>query len=216
MAITTGFNAEKNKSTIQGVISAYNKVIMQTYYNFDSKFVDQLAKSWASKSAVDFYSAVKTDVDQLNSSIAKQYKNIVDVLNDVSSKWAKTTGDVSAYSNITFDPAVKVLKDGVLKENINGDRGVDDAGCAQAIASLKTILQEAKSALNETKRAVADSGYIGGSQQSSLTASIEGIKTILETSYEKIINAANKAIGDTKDAYGTFAGKVSDAFSGKE
>ena len=72
-----------------------------------------------------------------------------------------------------------------------------------------------KSALNETKSAIADSGFVGGSQQTNLNNSIESIRKSVRTNTSTISEQTTKLIDKTIADYGSIASEASNAFSGQ-
>ena len=212
MAITTGFEAEKVNDSINSLINCYNNLIRITFTEFEDNFIATLATSWASQDAVDAYKTFKQNEDNLNRSIRDSYGNYIKTMNDAGKMWATGT-NTSTYRSVLFNPTIEELDSEGLHENIGGNRGVDDAGCEAALSILQDLSTKAHTILDDTKKSVLDSGFIGGNQQEAINNSIDKIKRKIESNYNEIVVIINKSVRETKERYGSLARTVTSKIS---
>ena len=206
-----GYNAEEVNNAINNVQSGYNTLIRAlTTVNQDS-FIDAFANIWASEQAQTFFGAYKTDISNLVEGINKIYESIVDAMNKAASILASTSG--STWANKVFEQAKCDLNVEVIKDNLNGVKGIDLDKAPDVLKELDSILVLLKAGLLFTKSAVDSSGFVGGGMQEQLILSIKNVEENINTAFDDIKVSVNSAIQETVNAYSMDATKISEGFT---
>lgn len=208
-----GFDPEKVKSSINGVVMAYDELFTALQGKMQTEFVNAMADKWACNQAITFFKgAFKPSVDGLLNSVNVCFQSVVSSMNTAAQAWAQDTA--TAYSATPIEIRTQKVDVECILENINGIRGIDVNLTSSVVAKLQSIASECESALTKAQQAVNDCGFIGGSQASALTNSLGTIKTKISTSVEEISTAAKTAIDNTVAQYTDTEGAISQAFNG--
>lgn len=209
----TGFDPTVVGSSISGVVSAYNNLYAAINTEMQSKFFQGMSDKWACQYAQDFFAQAKTAIDALIKASNTTFESVVSSMNSAGQKWAAETG--TTFTPTTFSTNASTIDSSCILENIGGVRGIDlQSADSTAQTSLSSILNNADTALSEAKNAVASCGFIGGSQQANITASLETIRNNAHSSIDALSNDMKTAISQTVTQYGDTEGKVSAAFAG--
>ena len=208
----TGFDPEVVNQAIRNVKSAYESLIEVIGDRMQNEFVVGMQDKWACTQAKNFFeNNFKPAIDSIIKSSNSTFESVVTSMNSAGQAWASQTE--SSYSPQSFTPLSKTIDAGVIMENIGGVRGVDK-DAAQSIADkLPGLSEAARTALTDAQTAVQNSGFIGGSQQENLVASLGQIKTAIYGIIDKVTGETESAIRDTVQAYGDLGGKVAEAFA---
>lgn len=209
----TGFDPEVVSTSIGNVNTAYESLMTAMHTNVNT-FVSDMGTMWACQKAIDFFATFKEVADSNLKGAFDTFQNVVDAMNSAARAWA--TSCDTAYSNKDFVASVAQTIDvSPIKENIDGVRGIDVENTETKVSDLNTILTDVSTALGDAKTAVTTCGFVGGDQASSLSSSLDTIKSKLEDVVEQFKLDVETAIDDTVAAYGDTAGKISDAFTVK-
>ena len=209
-----GFDPSIVKSSINNVQKAYDDLTKVICGDVQSQFVTPMGECWACNEAISFFGSFKSSIDSIIDNTDRVCRSIVESMNDAAKNWAATTN--TSWGNVSFSQTSKKIDVSPIKENINGVRGVDDGKAADAVSKLTgSIKASADSALESLSNAVSNCGFIGGSQQASLTSAINTIKSNLNSAIVDVSSAANKGITATIENYGKLSQNVSNAFPGQ-
>lgn len=209
-----GFNSEEVKKSINGVQKAYDGLCVSLGSTTQSKFVSVMANEWACKEAQDFFGKVNTAVESLRKDIDKVFGSVVDSMNSAGKAWAARTGNQAVYSSISFAASSQKIDVSVIKENINGDRGITPGASNKAKTGLSAIKNSADSNLTSAVNAVKTSGFLGGNQQNDLENALKTIKKNIDTAIENLNSELDKAINSTNQNYTDLSTTVSSGFNG--
>lgn len=210
----TGFDPSAVNATIKKVNDAYGKLIHVLGDQVQNRFVGGMQDKWACNQAQQFFNeSFKPAMDSLITSSTSTFNNVVDSINSAASAWAERTK--SQYSKKAFSPINKKINTSVIRENINGVRGIDLQNASTVAAELIKISSEASQALSEAQAAVRGCGFIGGNQEANLVGSLEKIKNNIDKLTQEATGQTKKAIESTIAEYSDLEGKVSQAFSGQ-
>lgn len=209
----TGYNEQAVTGSVKGVITAYNK-LFDALSNESQNFINEMGRYWACEQAQEFFNqAFKPSTDELIKDVNTTYESVVSTMNFYAQKYANRMK--GPYTPVNFNSSIKSMDTGAILTNIGGVRGVDETSAKLTLKKLTTMLSNVESALNETKRAIANSGFVGGSQQTNLDNSIESIRKSVRTNTSTITEQTTKLIDKTIADYGSIATEASNAFSGQ-
>lgn len=207
----TGFNPDLVATSINGVISAYNDLGEALITQTQSDFVGGMADKWACNNAQKFFTeGLKPSVDSLMTTSNEVFESVVKAMNSAAEAWASDSK--TEYSPVSFTPNTTKIDVSSIQENIGGVRGIDLEGTPSVVSKLSTIMSQAESALNSTKAAVENSGFVGGAQQANLSASLDLIKTNIGNAANELTSAITTAIDQTVEQFGDTRGKIEQAF----
>ncbi len=216
MALTTGFQPEVVRVSIDRVKSAYAELIEVLGGKMQTEFVAGMADKWACTDAVNFFNqAFKPTIDSLIKSSNTTFESVVVSMNSGAYNWAVNTGDESAYQQSEFEVISKEIDASIIQNNIGGVIGIDLVSAQTVASKLPLLAEEAKTALVKTLQAVQDCGFIGGNQASNLINSLNIIKNNIDKAVQDITSASKKAIEATIQKYSDTEGRISQAFAGE-
>lgn len=208
----TGFNPDVVNRSINAVSAAYRELNTQLQNEMQTKFVSGMSDKWACENAVKFFQeAFKPSVDEIITSSNRVFQSVADAMNSAGRAWASSTG--SAYSPAQFSVNETKISIDSIKENINGVRGIDLQNSISVINQLPVIANAAGQALTNAQRAVAECGFMGGSQQGNLDASLRTIKEKINSAVSDLTEKAKQAMEQTVSTYQDTEGQVAKAFS---
>lgn len=206
----TGFDPELVTSSINKIQNSYNELIAAIGTDMQNQFVNGMQDKWACADAQTFFNNFKSTIDSLITNSNNTFESVVNAMNSAARAWADQTG--STWSAKQFSRNDIKMDITGIKENIGGVRGVDLQ--ATAISDkLPTIAEAAGRALDNSKSAVINCGFVGGTSEADLVNSLEQIKTSINNAVSQISNDCKKAIETTTQNYSTLEVSVSDAFS---
>lgn len=216
MALTTGFQPEVVRASVDRVKSAYAELIEVLGGKIQTEFVVGMSDKWACTDAVNFFTlAFKPTIDSLIKSSNETFQSVVDSMNSGAHNWAINTGDESKYQTNTFEVIPKEIDASIIRDNIGGVIGIDLV-LAQTVASkLPQLAEAAKDALVKTLQAVQECGFIGGNQAPNLINSLNTIKNNIDKAVQDITSTSKKAIDETIQKYSDTEGRISQAFAGE-
>lgn len=208
-----GFDPDKVRVSINGVISAYNDLYASLRGKMQAEFVNGMADKWACNQAITFFrNAFKPSIDNLLLNVNNCLGSVVVSMNQAAQAWAADTQ--TSYSPITLDLDTTKIDVECIVENINGIRGIDVNLTSSVVSKLQTIVSECDAALTKAQQAVNDCGFIGGNQAEALSNSLATIKTNISATIEEVSMAAKTAIDNTIAQYTDTEGAISQAFNG--
>lgn len=205
-----GYNSDDVIDSINSIQSAYNDLIQAVGLDMQSQFVNAMQDKWYCKYAQDAFETVKKNIDGTVANANYCFSDVVDRMNRAASNYAENTG--TAWSNIQFKSNNFKLDVSCIKENVNGNRGVDPEANA-VVAQLPSICNSAVNALSAAQNAVQRSGFLGGDTASQLNTSLGNIKSKLESDFSFITNDCKKAIEQTVQTFNTNTANIATDFS---
>lgn len=211
----TGFNPLQVQSAVDRVMSSYNDLSQAVINETQQKFVTPMGQQWACTEAQQWFEQFKTTINSIETQITNVFESVISSMNSAGAAWAQRTGGTS-FVQKSFSPFGTQVNTEAIQENINGVRGIDKAQATETVKTLKVVAQHASDALAAAKQAVSSSGFIGGDQEATLIASLEKIKTNIDSTLEQLSTSATTAIQNTVTSYGDQEGKISSSFAGGE
>ena len=210
----TGFDPAIVQTSMNNFISAANDTMDVLCGKFQSQFVDKMAGLWACSNAQKFFNeSVKPAMDKLTKDANNVFTSVVNSMKTAGQNWASQTG--AAFSAPAYTSTRKELDTSVIKENINGVRGIDLTSATTVSNSLAIINGAAEGALSRAVSAVQNCGFIGGESAANLLASLNTIKTNLNSTLTNCNAQMKTAITNTINNYENTEGKIAQAFAGK-
>lgn len=207
----TGFDPELVTASINKVQNAYNELLAAIGTDMQNQFVNGMQDKWACNDAQTFFNSFKATIDSLITNSNNTFESVVNSMNSAAKAWAEQTG--TTWSGKQFSRNDLKMDITGIKENIGGVRGVD-LQATEISGKLPTIAEAAGRALDNSKAAVSNCGFIGGTSETDLINSLERIKTSINEAVTQISNDCQKAIENTTKNYSTLEVNVSAAFSG--
>lgn len=208
----TGFNPDVVNSSINSVKQSYEKLINILGDEMQNQFVVGMSDKWACADAQAFFNdAFKPAIDNLITCINVTFGDVFTAMNQAAQAWTMNTD--ATFSPVSFSAIDKKIDTSIIRENIDGIRGIDLATASDVAAKLLTISDNAQQALTSAQQAVEDCGFVGGNQASSLIATLGVIKSKISTASQEISSEAKRAIDGTVARYSNTEGKISEAFS---
>ena len=216
MALSSGFNPVLVTNAINGVNKAHAALMRTLVDGVNNQFITPMSNSWACQEAVDFFKEFKTSMDDLVSKADSTLQSVVDTMNQGGVNWANKTGNAGAYSKVSFTNYSGRVSVDAVKENIGDVRGVDPAAARSALVTFASLGMNADAALSTAVNAVASCGFLGGSQQANITASLNKIKKDIKETFDSYTNQTKEHVNDTIDKYGEMETKTADTFNVSE
>ena len=211
----TGFDPTIVQSSMKNFISAANDVMEVLCNKFQNQFVDKMAGLWACKNAQNYFTnSVKPSMDSLTLDADKIFNSVIKSMQDAGNNWASRTGAI--FSAPTYVSRRKALDVSGIKENIGGVRGIDLSSATTVSTAMSYINGAAESALSRAVSAVQNCGFIGGESAANLLASLNKIKTNINTTFTNCNSQMKTAITNTVNNYENTEGKIAQAFAGQE
>jgi len=215
VALTTGFNPDEIRSSIGKVNDAYANLCTVLGSDFQNKFISLMSQNWACQEAQNFFNnAVNPTMTDIRKSIDTIFESVVTAMDSAAYNWAMQTGNDGVYTRSSYNRYGQSIDVSIIRENINGVRGINEACMSEGEAVLQTIVSKSSMALDDAINGVSVSGFIGGDQQASLTNALEKIKSNIETSITNLTSELKSAVDETIAKYSNTGVNVSSAFGG--
>ena len=206
----TGFDPVAVTTSITKIQSSYDSLMQALINDTQTKFVDEMAKVWACKQAQEFFNGpFITSIEELATGVTEIFESVVNSMNSTAGLWAARTG--TTYTKKTFVPNNSKLNVSVIKENLNGVRGIDEPRAQEIKEALK--ITNIDSALDSAKAAVANCGFLGGEEE--LITTLGTIKNNVSTTIAKVLEATQSYINSTLVVYGDAVEKAKANFRGE-
>ena len=210
----TGFDPAIVQTSMNNFISAANDTMDVLCTKFQTQFVDKMAGLWACSNAQKYFNeSVKPAMDKLTNDANNVFASVVNSMKTAGQNWANQTG--ATFSAPTYTSIRKELDTSVIKENINGVRGIDLASASTVSNSLAIINGAAEGTLSRAVSAVQNCGFIGGESAANLLASLNAIKTNLNSTLANCNTQMKTAINNTISNYENTEGQIAQAFAGE-
>ena len=211
----TGFDPDVVCTSMNSVINAAHEVLDVLCSKFQAQFVDRMAELWACSNAQNFFlNSVKPAMDNLTNDANNVFISVVDAMRDAGNNWAAETG--ASFSAPSFVSNRKTLDVSSIQENINGVRGIDLAAATIVSNALSVLNAAAETALGNAVSAVQSCGFIGGTSAANLLASLNAIKTNINSTFSTCSASLKNAITETATSYKDTEGRIAQAFAGQE
>ncbi len=211
----TGFDPSIVQTSMNNVIAAANDVMDVLCNKFQAQFVDKMSELWACNDAQNFFrNSVKPAMDNLTNDANNIFVSVINAMRDAGNNWAAETG--ATFSPPSYTSNRKAVDISSIQENINGVRGIDLSAATTVSSALAIINGAAESALSRAVSAVQSCGFIGGTSAANLLASLNTIKTNINTTFTNCSASLKTAINNTTTNYKDTEGKIAQAFAGQE
>ena len=209
-----GFNPSVVTNSINQVKNAYRAYMDAMNTGIQNRFVKPMESVWAAQDAYDFFNNnYKPAIDGLYNAVEASLSSVVEVMSKEAANWAATTGNAATFTTIAHESIPNASNvDGIQKE-IGGNIFIDENQANSISAVLPQLGSEAETALNQAVQAVATCGFLGGQQQSSLTASLTKIKNDAKNIVDSLVHGAEQGIKNTVSAYNTQATNASSSMT---
>ena len=175
-----------------------------------SQFVNEMQDKWYCTYAQNAFDTIKNNIDGTVAYANYCFSDVVEKMNKAARSYAENTG--TEWSNIQFRSNNFKLDVSCIKENLNGNRGVDPEANA-VVAKLPSICNSAVSALSAAQKAVQRSGFLGGDTASQLIESLASIRSKLEKDFSFITDDCKNAIERTVQTFNTNTANIATDFS---
>ena len=208
----TGYDPSTVSTAIDNVNSSYTAILTALVDTNKSSFVDPMSAIWGSPQAKKFFTDYKNVITSMCTEVTNVFKSVVESMSSAASSLASIAG--ASWGAKELSAVTKELDVSCIKEDIGGVIGIDQQQATSIASQLDTILQAVRTALQEARTAVSNSGFVGGEMQSSLLSSLIKIDTNISNSFTEVKSQVVQAIQETVDTYTTTSTNVSSAFGG--
>lgn len=215
MAVTTGYNEEEVIATLEKVKGCYDKVISLLIGDMQASFVSPLSDAWFSENAQIFMTSFKEAIEKEAIKVVNCYTNVLESINSAGVVWANASGADFMVMDIPYPGNLKLDVSNVRITDANGNRGADKSVVEGLVEKLTILIEDISSALDSTKVAVSQSGFIGGGQQESLNGSIDTIKSSLKLTINSLGSLTSIRVRETIERYGEIEIEATKAFAGE-
>ncbi|MBR1376446.1 MAG: hypothetical protein IJ565_01395 [Bacilli bacterium] len=206
-----GFDPEVVSKSINAVKEAYSSYNQAMNIDLQSKFVGKMAEGWACNQAIQFFNTYKSGIDGLFSAADRTFRSVIQTMNDGARSWANKTN--TTYSDIQPNETTNNCDVSLIRENINGVRGIDPSISSEAISNLNTCVSNASGALSNAVSAVQNCGFIGGDQSANLIASLNKINQDLTNVINDTNSSLKTAIDSTNEQYAQISASTAQSFT---
>ena len=208
----SGFDPQQVVNSIQAVNAAYGELMQALKVRTQNEFVNEMASKWACHQAMDFFNAsFQPAINQLLVGVNMCFSSVVQAMNGAAQVWASKTG--TSFGGVQFSEISGGVDVSLIRENINGVRGIDVAATNPVVAKLNSIENDAQNALMHAQNAVNQSGFIGGTQAQSLIESLQLIGNKVNTAMSTLSTQTISSINNTVNEYADAAGQIGSAFN---
>lgn len=214
MSLTSGFNQNDIHSALTSLEGAYDSLHSAVNTYVQKGFVEGMSTCWACPLAKRFFGEhFKPAFDELIKKINTNFTAINSGINSAGTYWA--TMNESSYTPKSLTVNTNMIGIDSIVDSIEGTQGIDKDLATSNLSKLTNFKTAADNALDAAIKAVANSGFLGGDQQSSLTNLLTTNKNIISEIVADLTAEAEKAINETVSSYGDTEGKISSAFNGQ-
>jgi len=215
MSLDTGFDYSEVVNSISNVQAAYEELIKAMVDEVQLRFVSDMHDKWACKPAVDFFNNFAEVIEGLRIESTKTFASVIDSMSSAANAWARKFE--TSWSGKSLNIRTTKIDTSMIKENINGVRGVDSVNIMTTVDTLDTVKISVGTALESAKSAVNNCGFLsyGNVSEQNLIQSLNEIKNKIEEAFNTTTNSAKGQINATLSEYGDLSGKISQAFAGR-
>lgn len=207
-----GFNPEQVNFCIESLKKSYEELIILLGDGVQNNIVNELSDKWASNQAISFFNDVfKTSFDSLLISINAVFERVISVIISEAQLWANRTCTI--YIAPEFVQINKMIDVSLIRENVNGVRGIDLESSRSVLSKLPSIVESTNTILNQAQQSVLNCGFIGGSQGDNLYSLLGSVKTNVQNSIQDVISQFNNSVQSTITGYSDTAGLISNMFA---
>jgi hypothetical protein len=208
-----GFDPNLVRMTMKRIRAVYKDIDGWMTGGVNDGFFQILATGWACEEAIKYTNSFASTLEGLVKDTRITVQNVLLQVYFAGQEWARATGTEYNGEYITLETRTQ-LDASCIRENINGVRGANREKVSEAIDSLNQIYVRVNAGLSEIVRTVQNSGFIGGSQEESLQASLGLLRNSISESFYQITSSAEKATMLSMQRYGELAQNIANGFSG--
>jgi hypothetical protein len=211
MADFTGFNPNDITQSIKNMNSNYSE--LSSIYNSKlKKFVEDVSTGWACPEAKTFFNTdFKTITTSLGRNIENQFSFINELMNNAAQAWCRTTSS-SAFTKVPFQNGlIKEVDVSIIKDNINGDIGIDGERVTSLASSFLADLSSSIDSVLKKCRNISN-GFLGGNQRQALDNRINIVSNSIVESIKDQMSKLVANVNNTAQKYQTNAGNVTSYF----
>ena len=204
-----GYNPEDVKESLRKVEEAYNAWNEALNIGLQNKFVKPMVDIWACPEAQQwFVESYAEAVKRMLTDGESTFRSINGAMNAAGQTWAERTGSSWLRTEHHTEP---IVCDGsiILNKFPNGNIGINSEEARNIISALTNAKEEATKAFENLQRAVASSGFLGGSQQSQLESSIHVVSQSMQSNVGYLIVNGETAMKRSAEMYEQPASDIS-------
>ena len=186
------------------------------YAGLQSDFVEPMSQNWASTQAQKFFTGpYKTSIEELYKSVEESLASVTAALNSAADKLARAGEDT--WTEIAHTPTKNPMDVSVVKENLNGKRGVALASTTSTLEHLATIHSSTSQTLDGLTNALSNSGFkdAAGEQQAAINRSMSDIKNDVLDFVNSINTSIKSYLDETVRLYGDLVSSNVESFTDK-
>lgn len=214
MAMTSGFNPVQVNSSISAVMTAHAGLMSCLATKMQTNFVNEMGREWACNKAIDFFAGFKTAEDGLIQKADSTFQSVVDTMNQAAQNWAAGT-DTTYVKKPFRNFSKRITVEGVIKENINNERGIDEPAAKATVNKLAPLALQADINLQKAVSAVQNCGFLDSTEATNLVASLGEIKEKIKESFDEINGKVKDGIDATLTEYGSIESTNAETFIAK-
>ena len=208
----SGFDPQLVANSITAINNSYAELMQALKVRTQNEFVNEMASKWACHQAMEFFTvSFQPAMNQLLVGINTCFRSVIQAMNTAAQVWASKTG--TSFAGGQFNEIIGTIDVSLIRENINGVRGIDVAATNPVVAKLNSIANDAQVALSHAKNAVNQSGFIDGTQAQSLVESLQLIENKVTNAMNNLSAQTINSINNTINEYADAAGQVGNAFN---
>ncbi len=208
----TGFDPQKVYNVLNSIENSYADIFSAIKVHVQNGFIEPMSEKWACTEAQTFFiNYVKPAFDEITNKINTNFSVIFTGINQAARMWAAETGSDYQPKNLMISQTK--IDVSMIKENINGIRGIDKVAAENLTNKLKTFQTEISQCLTNAQNAIKNGGFLGGNQEAQLYNALGKNKEVINQFVLDLNVALEKAIKNTISSYGDTEGKISEAFN---
>ena len=210
-----GVNKQNVINTIDAVIASYNVLSKNLLDDMQTDFIDVVARSWYSPAANDTMTKYAKNMMDFMGGVYRTYLSISNALSSSAEAILKEQGDAAATvtPSKTYSAPTVLSAELVLEQDDSGNVKMDVTTLQTALTTLKNLKLTAILEIDKTKGLVSNSGFIGGTMQTSLENSLDSIQQNISTSLNSVNDSIVAAIGEYKSGLVKTVGNIQTNFT---
>ena len=209
-----GTNFEEITACLQTIQTSINEFDECIPGRVQKDVIEPMSSDWADERAVRVFGIFGDTMNELLTNVHNVFNSIGQSINSAATAWASS--HEASFSRVDLNVPDSKLDVSPIKTDINGDRGVIIESAQSSISKLTQISASALGDLENIARAAASSGFLGGGQGEQLKATLDNIKTKINSAINEIYTTAMDEMQKTWEEYGQVGQQVKSAFEGTE
>lgn len=186
------YNPQLVQSCISNFNNAYGELNNVLGQQMQANVIDKIAMGWKSPQAAKYLKQMVEGLAEINKSVHEMYNVMLENINISADNYARA-GE-SVWSKVALAVATAASVDGskVAESDSDGSIGlVNIASFNEGKAFLANYKQMVGNALDHTKQAVSNTGFVDSGTESSIQNAIEKIRTRINEVIDQFSNTLN-------------------------